>query len=158
MQLSKYLSRKEYEFSPTAVRNNISNAMNEDQIESAKQLAVNIFDPIRERRGYPSKISSGFRSSELNKKIGGSKDSQHSRAEALDIESNSKEFHWIKDNLVYDQLIFEFPENGEPDWLHISYTTKKKNRMEVLISVKRMVGGKLKTVYLPYKGNESLIN
>ena len=87
------------------------------------------------------KSSSGYRSEALNKAIGGSSKSQHSKGEALDMQStkgytNKELFMYIKDHLTFDQLIGEFPDNvGEYAWVHCSYK-KEGNRGEVLIAYK----------------------
>ena len=96
-----------------------------------------IFQPCRDYFGKPLAVTSGYRSPELNDLIGGSKRSQHSKGEALDLDAqvyggftNAELFHYIKDNLEFDQLIWEFGNDQEPDWIHCSYTTN--NRGEVL--------------------------
>lgn len=147
MKLSKHLSRAEFEFSPTAVRRGINNEMNATQLAAAIRLAENVFEPLRAFRGAPIKVNSGFRSLALNQAIGGSsKTSQHMKGEAMDLPLTTSEFLWIKDNLEFDQLIWEFGTNDFPQWVHVSYKAKN-NRKQVLRAVK--VGGKTK--YLPFK-------
>lgn len=150
--LSKYLSLKEAITSRTAKKYGIDNTPNEDQKESLKLLAVNIFDPVREFIGRPLGVNSAFRSEELNRKILGAKNSQHTKGEALDIDAdvygngdNESIFFFIKDNLNFDQLIAEHKQSGKPAWVHVSYK-KEGNRGQVLIATKR---GR-KTVYIPY--------
>lgn len=158
--LTPHLSVKEFEYSPTASRLGILNKMSSEIKENAKNLAVHIFQPLRMHRGGSIIISSGYRCFALNKKIGGSKGSQHMVGEAMDLPITNQEAKWITDNLNFDQLIYEFPDkSGDAQWIHVSYTTKRKNRKQVLISVKRIDAktGKEKTVYLPFKGNEELI-
>lgn len=153
--LSEHLSVHEFEFSQTAVRHGFSNAMIPEHKENAIALAKAIFEPVREFRGAPIKISSGYRSMELNKRIGGSRTSQHMKGEAVDLPLTNEEAKWIIDNLVFDQLIFEFPDKkGDASWIHVSYTTHKKNRQQILIATK--VNGA--TRYLPLKGNEHLLS
>lgn len=135
----------EFESSPTATARGISNKMNAAQIEAAKLLCEKVFEPIRKFVGGPIKINSGFRCATLNKAIGGSSTSQHCKGEAIDIPVGSKVFHYIKDNLVFDQLIWEFGNSTEPQWVHVSYS-KNGNRKQVLRAVK--VGGK--TTYKPF--------
>lgn len=146
MNLSKNLTKAEFEASPTATNLGIANVMTVAQTERAKALAENIFQPLRDRRGKSIKLNSGFRSVELNKKIGGSTTSQHCKGEAIDVPLTKDEFLWIKDNLVFDQLIYEFGNDEQPGWVHVSYSLTK-NRKQVLRAVK--VGGKTK--YTPYK-------
>lgn len=152
MNLSKHVTLAEFIKSNTAQARGISNAMNEDETRKAKLLCEKIFEPLREWKGAPIKISSGFRSKALNKAVNGSSSSQHCKAEAMDLKINVADFNYIRENLPFDQLIFEFPVNGKPSWVHVSYSETRK-RGQVLIAVKKAG----KTVYLPYKGNENLI-
>lgn len=142
MKLSEHLTRAEFEYSPTAIERGINNSMNDLHLKNAINLAVNIFEPIRKYRGKPIKINSGYRSAILNRSVGGSKTSQHCTGEAVDLPLTADEFHFIKDNLVYDQLIWEFGNDTQPSWVHVSFSSTKKNRMQVLKAKK--VGGKTK--------------
>jgi len=145
MKLSKHLTKQEFEFSPTAIKFGIENEMNEAQTKAAVLLAEKVFEPIRAFRGKPIKVNSGFRSAALNKRIGGASSSQHSKGEALDLPLTKEEFLFIKDNLEFDQLIYEFGNDNAPAWIHVSFSAKK-NRKQVLKAVK--VGGVTK--YLNY--------
>jgi D-alanyl-D-alanine dipeptidase len=145
MNLSKHLTRDEFEFSPTAVKFGIDNSMNEAQLKAASLLAEKVFEPIRSFRGGPIKINSGFRSAALNKRIGGASGSQHSKGEALDLPLTPEEFHFIRETLEFDQLIWEFGNDKAPAWVHVSFSATK-NRKQVLKAVK--VGGVTK--YLNY--------
>lgn len=122
-----------------------------DQIRAMKMAANMVFDPVREHFGKPIKVNSFFRSQEVNVMIGGSTTSQHCRGEAIDMDglqglTNKEIFDYIRENLVFDQLIWEFGTDENPDWVHVSYSAKQ-NRGQVLKSVK--VDGKTK--YLPYE-------
>ena len=146
MNLSPHITLAEFENSPTAVKHGISNKMNAEQIEKAKLVCVNCFEPIRAYLKKPIRVNSGFRSMLLNKKIGGSKTSQHCKGEALDLDLHDRKlFNWIIDNVNFDQLIYEFGTDTAADWFHISYSPVK-NRKQVLRAVKRAG----KTVYIPY--------
>lgn len=146
MNLSPHVTLAEFENSPTAVKYGISNKMNAEQIEKAKLVCVNCFEPIRAYLKKPIIVNSGFRSLLLNKKIGGSKTSQHCKGEALDLDLHDRKlFNWIIDNVQFDQLIYEFGTDTAADWFHISYSPVK-NRKQVLRAVKRAG----KTVYIPY--------
>jgi len=146
MKLSNNVSLEEFEYSPTAVKHGISNKMNAEQIEKAKLVCANCFEPIRAYIKKPIKVNSGFRSLLLNKKIGGSKTSQHLKGEAMDLDLHDRKlFNWIIDNVDFDQLIYEFGTDTQADWFHISYS-QGKNRKQVLRAVKRAG----KTVYIPY--------
>jgi hypothetical protein len=93
--------------------------------------------------GVPIHISSGYRSEALNKFIKGSSSSQHCKGEAIDIDmdgsssgvTNADVYNFIKDNLEFDQLIWEFGTDKNPDWVHVSYT-KGKNRKQKLKAVR----------------------
>ena len=137
MRLSENLSLKEVTKSTTAIKKGIYNEPSKEHLESLKLLAENIFQKIRDHFNEPIYISSGYRSPELNKIIGGSKRSQHSKGEAIDIDndfrnsvSNKEIFDYIKDNLDFDQLIFENGTEKDPEWVHVSYK-KVGNRGKV---------------------------
>ena len=97
---------------------------------------------MREWVGGPIKINSFFRCPELNKAIGGSKTSQHCKGQAIDIDdtykvvANSDMYNYIKNNLDFDQLIWEFGDNKNPNWLHVSYVSKDSNRNRCLRAYK----------------------
>jgi len=141
MLLSDNLSLAEATSSATALRKGIANKPTQQHLINLKEVALHIFQPCREHFGKPLRVTSGYRSEELNKAIGGSSKSQHSKGEALDMQStkgytNKELFMFIKDHLNFDQLIGEFPDNvGEYAWVHCSYK-KEGNRGEVLIAYK----------------------
>jgi len=155
MQLSKNLALAEITRSESAKRKGISNQPTPEHIENLKKVAENIFQPIREHFGVPIHVSSGYRSKALNDAIGGSLTSQHCQGEALDLDmdgspsgvSNKDVFEFIKNKLNFDQLIWEFGSDSNPDWVHVSYESSGKQRKQILKASK--VGGK--TVYSPYK-------
>jgi hypothetical protein len=152
MQLSTNLSLAEVTRSETAKRRGISNMPTAEHIENFKKLAINIFQPIREHFGKPILISSGYRSAELNKAIGGSLSSQHCSGEAIDIDmdgtdiTNAQVFNYIKENLNFDQMIWEFGTDANPDWVHVSFAANRSQRKQILVAKK--VNGK--TTYIPY--------
>jgi len=140
-RISKHISYKEAVGSNYAKQKGIKNKPNEDQVENMKLLAKEVFEPLREWVDAPIKVNSMFRSKELNTALKGSKTSSHMKGEAMDItsmggKSNLEMFHWIKDNLEFDQLIWEF--GSEPKWLHVSYN-KDNNRKQVLVTKKKGV-------------------
>jgi hypothetical protein len=153
MQLSKHLSLAEVMRSDMAKRKGINNMPSKEHIENFKLLAEKVFEPIREHFGVPIHISSGYRSKALNTAIKGSLSSQHCSGEAIDIDmdgtsiTNAQVFKFIKDNLNFDQMIWEFGTDKNPDWVHVSYESTGKQRKQILKAVK--VGGK--TSYVPYK-------
>jgi hypothetical protein len=123
--------------SESAKRNGISNMPTEAHIANFKLLAEKVFEPIREYFGVPIHISSGYRSKELNAKIGGSATSDHCHGKALDLDAdgtsitNNQIFNFIKDNLEFDQLIWEYGTKENPAWVHVSYR-KSGNRKQIL--------------------------
>jgi hypothetical protein len=158
MKLSTHLDLSEVIRSDSAKRNGISNMPTGEHIANFMLLAEKIFEPIREHFGVPIRISSGYRSKELNAITkGASKTSDHCFGFAIDIDndgtsvSNNEIFYFIKDNLKYKQLIFEFPVNGQASWVHVSYDAKNLKN-EILVA-KKLYG---KTVYIPYKTDSDL--
>lgn len=158
MKLSEHLDLSEIIRSESAKRNGISNMPTPEHIENLKALAEKIFEPIRNYFKVPIRVSSGYRSKELNAKVGGSKTSDHCFGYAIDLDAdgtsitNNEIFHFIKDNLKFKQLIFEFPVNGQASWIHISYQTSNLKN-EILIAKKLYE----KTVYINYKTDADLI-
>ena len=153
MQLSKHLSLAEVIRSESAKRLGLSNMPTPQHTENFKKLAENVFEHIRNHFNIPIHISSGYRSQALNAAIGGSLSSQHCKGEAIDVDmdgtaiTNKQVFDYIKDNLSFDQLIWEFGNAGNPDWVHVSYSASGKQRKEVLKASK----SGSKTVYSIYK-------
>jgi hypothetical protein len=139
-KLSEHLDLSEVTRSESAKRKGISNMPTEAHIANFKLLAEKIFEPIRTHFRCPIIISSGYRSKELNAAIGGSLTSQHCQGEAIDIDmdgtpngvTNRMVFDYIKDNLEFDQLIFEFGDKENPDWVHVSYESSGKQRKQIL--------------------------
>jgi hypothetical protein len=154
MKLSEHLDLSEVVRSESAKRKGISNMPTPEHIENFKLLAEKVFQPIREHFRCPIHISSGYRSKELNAAIGGSATSQHCSGEAIDIDmdgtpngvTNRMVFDFIKDKLEFDQLIYEFGDAQNPDWVHVSYESSGKQRKQIL----RAVRTNGKTSYLPY--------
>lgn len=147
--ISEHITYKEATASNKAKQLGISNTPNEKELRAMKLLADKVFEPLRKWYGKPIQITSFFRSAKINKAIGGSATSQHSLGQAVDIDTvsdNRKLFDYIKDNLPFDQLIWEYGNDSAPDWVHVSYS-ETRNRKQVLRAVRN--GGK--TVYLPYK-------
>ena len=152
MKLSENLDLSEITRSESAKRNGISNTPTPEHIENLKALAEKIFQPIRDHFKKPIRISSGYRSKELNAKVGGSATSQHSKGQAIDLDNdgtditNREIFDFVKDNLPFDQLIYEFGDDDNPDWVHISYNRNGQQRGQVLKAYK--LNGQTK--YFPY--------
>lgn len=140
MRLSNNFYLKEFTKSSTAIRHGLNNTPNATQIENLQVLCYNVLQPIRDKFG-PFSPSSGYRSIELNDIIGGSRNSQHTRGEAADIEvsgvSNVDLYKWIVDNCEFDQVILEYYEKGDPNsgWVHVS-SKKEDNRAKKTVAFK----------------------
>jgi len=149
-KISKHISYKEATRSTTALRLGIENVPNEYQLQNMEMVAKHIFEPLRQAIDAPIKINSFFRCEELNKAIGGSTKSQHCQGRAIDIDdiygnvSNAFMYYYIKDNLDFDQLIWEFGTDDSPDWVHVSYVDADSNRKRCLKAYKE--NGKTKYI------------
>ena len=140
--ISKHISYKEGIYSRTALRLNIKNEPNKEQLKNMKLLAEKVFEPLRIEVGGPIKVNSFFRSPELNKAIGGSSKSQHCYGQAIDLDdtfghmSNAQMYYFIKSELDFDQMIWEFGNDGNPNWVHVSYVSPEANRKRCLKAYK----------------------
>ena len=142
MKLSQNLSLNEVTKSNTAMRRGIDNTPSEEHLENLKYLAEKVFQPIREHFGVPIYISSGYRSPELNEAIGGSPRSFHSHGMALDLDqdgrnrgvSNSDVFYFIKDNLPFTELIWEFGDENNPNWVHVAIAPGREDEKKIKIA------------------------
>ena len=136
--ISEHVSYKEGTYSVTATRLGVDNTPDDEQLTNMELIAEKIFEPLRKWVGGPIKINSFYRGLLLNTAIGGSKKSQHMKGQAMDIDdnyghaTNAEMYHWIKDNLDFDQMIWEFGNDDEPNWIHVSYVSKKENRNRCL--------------------------
>ena len=133
---------KEAVYSNTAIRRGIDNTPGEYELQNMELLARKVFEPLREHVGKPIKINSFYRSIELNKAIGGSSKSQHCEGRAIDIDdtyghmSNADMYAFIKENLDFDQMIWEFGTEENPNWVHVSYIDPETNRNRCLQAYK----------------------
>ena len=140
--ISKHISYKEGVYSTTATRRGIDNTPNDEQLNNMELIADNIFEPLRTYVGGPIKINSFFRCPELNTAIGGSSKSQHCKGQAIDIDdtfgrmTNAEMYHWIKEYLEFDLMIWEFGDDDNPNWVHISYVSEEDNRNRCLKAYK----------------------
>ena len=141
-RISKNITYKEAIHSNTAKRMGIENIPNEEKIANMFTIAEMIFQPLRSFVGGPIKITSFFRSPKLNQAIGGSRSSQHCKGQAMDLDdvyghkTNAEMFMYIRENLDFDQLIWEFGDEENPNWIHVSYVDKQKNRNRCLKAYK----------------------
>lgn len=145
--IGKYISLATATKSDAAKRLGLSNEPTPEHLVAMQSVAEHIFDKVKDHE--PSAIVSSFyRSKAVNDAVAGSsRTSQHLKGEAIDIDSDTKNleiFNFIKQNLVFDQLILEYPDkNGLPSWVHCSYVDHPKiNRGQILV--------KLKDKYIPF--------
>lgn len=129
MKITEHFTLEEFIASDTAKKYNINNTPTDEHIKSIRLLCENMLEPLRVAYSKPIVISSGYRSSALNNKVGGSSTSQHCKGEAVDIVVNGNDLTKvfamiINNNLPFDQLIWE------NTWIHVSYS--KRNRRQIL--------------------------
>ena len=142
-KISNHISYKEATRSDTATRKGIKNEPGDYEIGNMELLAKMVFEPLREWCGGPIRINSFFRSHELNIAIGGSERSQHCEGRAMDIDdthgykTNAEMFEYIRCNLGFDQLIWEYGDECNPDWVHVSYVSEDQNRNRCLKAERR---------------------
>ncbi len=142
-KISKHITFAEAIRSSTAIRYGIKNIPNSKQLENMELTAMHVFEPVRRHFNIPIRVNSFFRSKELNKKLKYSNPkSQHCSGQAIDISSlrtnvsNADLFNYIKDNLEFDQLIWEFGNDSNPAWVHVSFSNNR-NRKQVLKAIAR---------------------
>ena len=140
--ISKHISDREGVYSITATRRGLDNTPDGEQLANMKLLAEKVFEPLREWVSGPIRINSFFRGPELNKAIGGSSKSQHCKGQAMDIDdggcnkTNAQMYKYIKDELEFDQMIWEFGDDNNPNWVHVSYVSEDANRNRCLKAYK----------------------
>ena len=140
--ISKHISDKEGVYSRTALRRGIDNTPTKEHKANMVKLAEEVFEPLRSYVGGPIKINSFYRSPKLNKAIGGSSKSQHCNGQAIDIDdtfgrmTNAEMFEFIREHIDFDQMIWEFGDDDNPDWVHVSYVSSKENRRRCLLAYK----------------------
>ena len=141
-KISNHISYKEGTYSNTAIRRGLDNTPDEEQLANMRLIADKVFEPLRTYVNGPIKINSFFRSSELNTAIGGSSKSQHCHGQAIDLDdtfgykTNAEMYHYIKENLDFDQIIWEFGDEDNPNWVHVSYVSEDENRNRCLLAYK----------------------
>ena len=149
MKLSKNLWLSEVTKSNTAIRRGIDNNPTKLHIANLTYLAEKVFQPIREHFGHPIFVSSGYRSKDLNEAIGGSQKSFHSHGMALDLDMDGKStitntdiFNFIKNNIDYTELIWEFGTEDKPDWVHVAIAKGREQEKKAKIAHRE--GGRTK--------------
>ena len=147
--ISKHISNKESVYTRTAQRLNIDNTPTQQHKLNMVKIAEEVFEPLRIYVGGPIKINSFYRSPKLNKAIGGSSKSQHCQGQAIDLDdtfgkaTNAEMYEFIKEHLDFDQMIWEFGDDNNPNWVHVSYVGEE-NRNRCLRAYKE----KGKTKYM----------
>lgn len=140
MKLTDNFTLNELVYSVTAEANKIDNRPNVAVIANLQKLCENVLQPLRNHLGCPVIVTSGFRCAELNKKIGGRPNSLHLMGRAADFvvpQRNLKDvFNWMKDNLPYDQLLYEYNSSGDR-WIHVSYVKDSLNRHQAIDNYKQ---------------------
>jgi hypothetical protein len=150
--ISKHISDKEGVYSRTAIRLNIDNTPTKEHKLNMTRLAEEVFEPLRAYVGGPIKINSFYRSPKLNTAIGGSTKSQHCHGQAIDIDdtfgrmTNAEMYEFIKEHLDFDQMIWEFGDDENPNWVHVSYVSPEENRNRCLKAYKE--NGKTKYIVI----------
>lgn len=150
MNLTANFSLAEMVKSETALRHDMDNTPGEAEIANLRVLCEKVLQPVRDHYAKGVKVNSGFRSPDVNAKVGGSRTSDHCKGQAADIEipgvANAELAQWITENLDFTQVILEFYTPGIPDsgWVHVSYNPADLKK-QVLTATKK--DGK--TVYLP---------
>ena len=136
MQLSKNFNLVELTKSQTAERKGIPNSPSPDHQENLRLLCERVLQPVRDHFNHVVSVSSGYRSAALSQAIGSSPDSQHTKGMAVDFEiygtPNNEVFNWIKNNLMYDQMILEFWNTDEPNsgWVHVAYNPDQEENIK----------------------------
>ena len=129
--ISEHISYKEATYSQTGVRRGFDNTPNDKQLKCMEEVAENLFEPLREWVGGPIKVNSFFRGEQVNTAIGGEKSS------------------YIKDNLDFDQMVWEFGTehpDGNPNWIHISWVSHRPNRKKLTIA--KTINGRTKYIHI----------
>ena len=152
MKISDHITYAEAIHSNTAKRKSIDNTPSQTQVDAMKLIAEKIFEPLRKWVGGPIKVNSFFRSVTLNEAIGGVASSQHCKGQAIDIDdvygykTNAEMYKWLKENLDFDQMIWEFGTDMQPNWIHISYVSEEENRNKCLKAYKEHSKTKYKQI------------
>ncbi len=145
MNISEHISLDEATYSDTAKIRGLKNIPTPTALENMKALSKNIFEPLRAWVGEPIRVNSFYRSTQVNSAVGGSINSQHRKGEAMDIDdvwcqkTNAEMFWWIAENRDFDQLIWEFGNSLNPDWVHVSFKKNGVNR-RILTKATRKLG------------------
>lgn len=133
-----YFTMSELIHSDTAVSLNINNMPPIQALDCMLDIIHYVLNPAREYFKTPFIVTSGYRCALLNQKVGGKSNSQHLKGQAVDFIVKGcdihKVFEYIKNNLEYDQLLFERNSKGSV-WIHVSFV-KGNNRKQAIDNYK----------------------
>ena len=137
LKLTPHFSLNEFTRSDTAKEKRIYNTPSDVVIGRLRDLCVNVLEPLRNRLACPIRVNSGYRSTALNRAVGGSPSSQHILGEAADITAGSRDRNkrmlaLLLDGGGFDRVIAEqCDKQGRPAWIHVSFTRRRANRGKV---------------------------
>ena len=135
MRISPHFHLEEFTRSNSATEMKINNIPDVEQIQNITALCKTILEPVRKHFGKAVYITSGYRSKELNKAIGGSKYSQHIKGEAADFVVKDIPVSQVFDYIIHHKIPFDqciYEKKGGSEWIHISH---KQNRREKLLAI-----------------------
>lgn len=127
---TQYFKSSEIIYSYKAEQLEIDNTPTDDVVIANLNYTLQRLNTIRERYGHPIIISSGYRCEELNKAVGGVKDSKHKTGLAVDLKFDEELFEFLKDNCSFDKLILE--QNSKTKWLHIQFRLDKTKERRLI--------------------------
>lgn len=142
--ISENFSLREMTYSEKAELNGVDNIPTEENIQLAKLLANTLLEPARKKLGEPISVNSWFRNEKVNKLAKGSATSDHRFGGAIDIQTkgdirNKELFDILREIGGFDQLIYEFGDDTNPNWIHVSIR-QSGNRGQVLRARKNSKG------------------
>jgi zinc D-Ala-D-Ala carboxypeptidase len=138
MDLSSFFSLAEMTRSETARRENIPNQPAETEVQNLRALCAAVLDPLRTALEVPIKVNSGYRSPELNRRIGGAAKSQHVEGKAADIQVPGMGVlelfkAIIRQGLPFDQIIYE-AASPTSKWVHVSHDPAR-DRRQIMVAL-----------------------
>lgn len=125
LRLSEHFVLREFTKSDTARRLHIDNSPRWCHVARLISLCEHVLEPLRREFG-PIVINSGYRCEALNRAVGGVRGSQHVLGEAADVRCRNaayaqKMYDFIRQSLVFDQVILEGNRHSGSIWVHVSY-------------------------------------
>ena len=126
----KYFKIEEF----TKTSTGLPNTPSAQERKNLEALIDHVLDPARAEFGAPITVSSGYRSPAVNAKVGGAKNSQHCTGEAADLQcsDNKRLFEILKKQGKFDQLIWEYGDDKQPAWVHVSYVPQRKQILKAV--------------------------